>query len=216
MAKRSTALAKVSEGRVAHDLRELTEILVTQHSSGQVGGLLGGEWGYGTEFTNATFELHPYYWGDCTCTFDEAESDWWDTHEHAAACYQQVIRNRGYLDYDDDAAADMDYRARDAHNKAIIDVVCAEMNLDPEHGYGVHCTCTHDADYAAWRAATGHDDAICAMERPNFQHKPTGTTVNWYKYLGRGMEIDVRGASWRDIFDDCLRSLTTPLPTQTS
>jgi len=49
----------------------------------------------------------------------------------------------------------------------------------------------------------------CRGERersPNFLHKPTGTRVEWYKYIGRGMEVDLRG-DWLWIFADCIRSL---------
>lgn len=41
---------------------------------------------------------------------------------------------------------------------------------------------------------------------PNFLHKPSGTWVRWYKYIGRGMEMDVRG-DWRQIIAECEASL---------
>lgn len=201
----NTPTPQVSDRRVAEDLRNLTRLLVTGHGADHIGGGLGGEWGYGTRFFNVTFEMNPYNWADCSCTFDDDESQWCNTHDHAPACYQQVIRARGYLDYD--TPTDLDYRARDAHNTVVTDAVCAEMGLDPEFGSAVHCTCTHDADYAAWRAAHSHDNAICPVDRPNFHHKPTGAIVNWYKYLGRGMEIDLNGADWRSVIGDCYQSL---------
>lgn len=56
-------------------------------------------------------------------------------------------------------------------------------------------------------------DGLCANCRrgpdrfaPNFLHKPTGTTVRFYKYIGRGMDIDVRG-NWDDILIEVLTSL---------
>jgi hypothetical protein len=195
---------------VADDLRDLTEVLVTKHNRDHVGGLLGGEWGYATDFSNDTFELHPFYWGDCTCAHDAADTEWWNTHEHADACYQQVIRARGFIDWDDQP--DMDYHERSAHNLAITDSVCAEMGLDPENGSYVHCTCTHDSEYAAWRAANGHDETICAMDRPNFRHKPTGSTVSFYKYLGRGMKVTLQGLPWKQVYQDCLDSLNLMTP----
>lgn len=207
MSETTIALPAISSNRIAADLRDLTETLVTRHQSDHIGGGLGGEWGYGTRFANDVFEMNPYNWADCSCSFDENESDWWNTHDHAPTCYQQVIRARGYLDYDTADAIDMDYHARDAHNKAITDAVCAEMGLDPEFGCAVHCTCTHDADYAAWRAAHSHDNTICPVDRPNFHHKPTGAVVNFYKYLGRGMEVDLHGADWKTIIRDCYQSV---------
>lgn len=41
---------------------------------------------------------------------------------------------------------------------------------------------------------------------PNFLHKPSGSTVEWYKYIGRGMKIDLK-AKWIAIMRDCLASL---------
>lgn len=202
-------LPEVSTNRISEDLRTLTRSLIEDHNADPTGGGLGGEYGYGTRFTNDTFEMMPYYWGDCTCTRDEDEGEWCDNHDHTPACYQQVIRARGYLDYDD--GAEMGYRARDAHNKAITDTVCAEMGLDPEYGCAVHCTCGHDADYRNWIEAHPHDDSVCDMDRPNFRHKPSGAVVNWYKFLGRSMKVDLNGAEWDTIITDCHRSLA-PLP----
>ena len=41
---------------------------------------------------------------------------------------------------------------------------------------------------------------------PNFLHNPTGATVHWYKYIGRGMEVSK--ADWPAIFRECFASLT--------
>lgn len=49
----------------------------------------------------------------------------------------------------------------------------------------------------------------CRGEResaPNFLHKPSGSRVSWYKYIGRGMEVDLR-AEWRTVLADCVASL---------
>ena len=53
----------------------------------------------------------------------------------------------------------------------------------------------------------------CQGEResaPNFLHKPTGSKVSWYKYIGRGMSVDLRG-DWRSILAECVES-TRPIP----
>lgn len=43
---------------------------------------------------------------------------------------------------------------------------------------------------------------------PNFYHKKSGLTVWWYKWIGRGMEIEGhRGVSLRQMFNECLKSL---------
>lgn len=45
-------------------------------------------------------------------------------------------------------------------------------------------------------------------QAPNFLHKSSGTKVSWYKYIGRGMTIEL-GSDWRNVFKDCLYSLET-------
>ena len=57
---------------VSHKLYELSEILAEIDPSEQRHGFLGGEFGYGQEFKNDVFEMHPYWWGDCTCGQEEA------------------------------------------------------------------------------------------------------------------------------------------------
>jgi len=42
--------------------------------------------GYGTEFSCPVFEIHRYYWGDCTCGFEEAEYAWSQSNQHAPTC----------------------------------------------------------------------------------------------------------------------------------
>lgn len=47
---------------------------------------------------------------------------------------------------------------------------------------------------------------------PNFLHKTTGSTITWYKWIGRDMEIDLRG-DWDSILTECLaqaRNLPRP------
>lgn len=41
---------------------------------------------------------------------------------------------------------------------------------------------------------------------PQFLHKSSGSIVNWYKWIGRSMEVSLR-TSWRAIFDDCMTSV---------
>lgn len=198
-------LPPVSHDQVSSDLRWLTEVLERQgaHLSG---GMLGGEYGYGAEWDSAVFEMHPFYWGDCECGHEEAEWTWCEENDHAPTCYQQVLVARGVIGFDDDRYWDMEPAERDARNDPIIDAVCAEMGLDPHFGRAVHCTCDYDTRYQAWSDVHDHDPA-CGIARPNFLHKPSGTRVDWYKYIGRGMEVDLRG-DWRTILQECVASLS--------
>jgi len=38
-------------------------------------------------FENDVFEIFPYYWGDCTCGYQEKEDEWCEEHKHAEQCY---------------------------------------------------------------------------------------------------------------------------------
>lgn len=194
-------LPAISNDRVSTDLRHLTRLLVEGNHAEHVGGGLGGKHGYGADYTNDVFAMRHYYWGDCECDFDEAEGVWDRTHEHASFCYQQVIRQRGYLDYDSGVA----YQKRQEINEKVVTQVCAEMGLDDVHGSAVHCTCTYDNEWKSWRAANDHAPA-CGIVAPNFLHKASGSEVRFYKYLGRGMNVDLH-ADWVTIFADVLASL---------
>lgn len=175
--------------RVAADLRTLTRLLDEAGHPAEH-GILGGEWGYGADHVGATFEMHPFWWGECTCGFDDSEREWEDAHPHADTCYQAELRRRGWPEAPVDLAA-----------------VAREWGL-PEQGCGVHCTCGQQAAWQEWVAAHGHDPA-CPVVRPNFHHPGTGVTVRWYKYIGRGMElVGVTEQTWARAFADAVAEVT--------
>lgn len=72
------------------------------------------------------------------------------------------------------------------------------------------------AFYKAGGYSTGRVEKVperqcvnCREERkpsPLFLHKPSGSNVSWYKYIGRSMEINVR-VPWQTVMSDCLASL---------
>lgn len=41
---------------------------------------------YGMDFENDVFSVFPYYWGDCTCGFDEKDSQWQKENHHNENC----------------------------------------------------------------------------------------------------------------------------------
>jgi hypothetical protein len=60
------------------------------------------------------------------------------------------------------------------------------FGLGGEYGYGanfendvfmIHRYCWCEKEDCPW----------CEGEEPNFRYKPTGATISWYKYIGRGM-----------------------------
>jgi len=194
---------------IADDLYALSERLGTTNPDAQHHGLFGGAWGYGQEFRNDVFEMHPYEWGDCDCGFESRDWVWSTEHDHANTCYQSILRDRliaaggtadslGYVE--------LEHNARETITRAL----CAEMHPSYPAGSFVHCTCTHDNDYRVWREANNHD-ARCCVARPNFAHFASGLEVRWYKYIGRSMTWTrhLSRSEWRRVHQDCMESVAS-------
>jgi hypothetical protein len=159
-------LPPVSDDRISNDLVWLTEFLtVNSIAERHLGGLLGGEYGYGVTYENNTFMMHPFCW----C--DQDDCDW---------CLGCTCPDSAYTN-----------RLADGT------VVDADAFYDAG-GYSTG-TCEHrpECDYC-----TGRRERAA-----NFLHKPTGSRIEWYKYIGRSMEIDIRGG-WDAIFADCKSSVS--------
>lgn len=52
------------------------------------------------------------------------------------------------------------------------------------------------------------DCKFCGTDATGFLHKPSGSTVDWYKYIGKkgGMQIKLT-VPFEDIYEDCVKSL---------
>jgi hypothetical protein len=161
-------LPAISDDQVSDDLVWLTEEL---HKRGAPisAGFLGGEFGYGADFENETFMMHPYCWcerEDCPWCWGCICSDDADIYEVRG---ERVEFDEWAAEYDRTGNRDRSYRK------------------DP------NLAC----DY-------------CRGEResaPNFLHKPSGSRIAWYKYIGRDMEVELN-ADWRAILADCVESLS--------
>lgn len=122
---------------------------------------------YGPEFSNNTFEVHPYYWGDCTCGFEERwsekEEKWTAEHPHAENCYQTALENRT-------AAYDSESGYPELQKLAFPDGDPLLESFDmavTDHGDGYHSFVGHprsDAAMERWRKAhSKRDDAMNAI-----------------------------------------------------
>lgn len=140
-------------------------------------------------FQNDVFWIKPYYWGDCTCGFDELDYIWSKENSHSEDCYQSELEREklaaggllnaefGWIERPGNVTYD-DWRKIE---RGIYSKLCAKHGLDPEFGCAVHCTCTYQSDYQAWREENSHAE-ICPIVMPNFWHKPSGFKLDWYKY----------------------------------
>lgn len=185
-------------------LYAISKALCLQNPDNQMHGFLGGEYGYGQEFTNDVFEMRPFWWGDCTCGFDEKEAEWEESHPHSADCYQTRLQESCF-------EGEFDYKEGHGWNQCRCERgLCKEFGLSYPDGSLIHCTCTKEPEHKIWRKDNTHTD-LCKLFLPNFKHYASGLEISWYKYIGRGMEanLDMPYLDWLYVVSECLVSITT-------
>lgn len=79
----------VASSKIELDLVKLTERLVKTKKCDWVGGILGGEFGYGCDFKNKVFEMRPFYWGECDCGGEK-------TGKHSQKCSLELPNFKHY------------------------------------------------------------------------------------------------------------------------
>jgi hypothetical protein len=69
------------------------------------------------------------------------------------------------------------------------------------------CWCEKDDCKYCW------DESEKGPRAPNFHYKPTDFRVSWYKYIGRGMEMNREVGAYEclRIFNDCLKPATVEM-----
>ncbi len=198
------------------DLVNLTEYLVKNRLAEYVFGLLGGEFGYGTDFKNNIFEMRPFYWGDCTCGWDEMVFK----EPHSELCYQSLVEKEliekhgfkmsefGLIDNDK-----LNYNQKNKIEDTVRKKYCKQFNLSFPGGCAVHCTCEHESNFKKWyeknkKGGKGHAPD-CKMELPNFKHYKSGLEIRWYKWIGRDMEYNFisKNNQWHEIYNECIKSI---------
>lgn len=186
------------EGLVANELYALSEVLGKRQPDQQSHGLLGGEWGYGQDFKNDAFEMHPYFWGDCECGFEQAAHEWEEANPHELECWQTRYWSLG--NSLDDAGTEYDQR------NSILDQWAKDNGWDGRPGVAVFCDCGQDDRWRNWAEAHSHSPT-CRVVLPNF--RCGDVEVRWYKYIGRGMSVnrEVSREEWREVFARCFASI---------
>ena len=174
---------------------------------------------YGMEFENDCFSLFPYYWGDCTCGFDDAEIEWSRANDHKQDCYQYCVINNliqsgwnktdgWYSGYRAAHPEDMDYDEWAGMQDRVRQEFCEDMGLPYPNGGAIHCTCDYNKRYKEWHDENDHK-SDCPTIRPNFLHKRTGISINWYKYPLRDsyISMDISLRDFSKIIDECCNSV---------
>lgn len=194
---------------IADDLIDLSKALSNLVPYNQAHGVLGGEFGYGNDFANDVFEMFPYYWGDCECSFGELEYQWCQENDHELHCYQVELKQR----FEDHGLEEFGFPHKMKYEKAeelrekVYQELLTKHNL-PRQGRAVHCTCDLENKWQQFIENNQHDPR-CGVIRPNFHHFASGVMIYWYKYIGRSMTINcaISKQQWRQIYDECMQSL---------
>jgi hypothetical protein len=163
------------------------------------------EAGYGSEFENGVFSVFPYYWGDCTCGFQDHEFK----GEHDQLCYQIRLRD-GILLLGKPSKRTLSWMKEE---ERVGEKLCKELGLPFPDGWGVHCTCDYNERYVEWMSQIGYPDGCredCLLLKPNFLYKPTGFNINWYKYPLRDSYTNMKISldEFDVMIDDCVKSLS--------
>jgi hypothetical protein len=196
---------------VGEKLYALSEALGRRNPGAQHYGLLGSEYGYGQEFENEVFEMHPYWWGDCTCGFAELEEKkWGEELQHASHCFYEryPAERERWLDELITSGFDPEQESSPSSQEIAHMTAWSKANgyADAPQGMAVHCDCGVEAAYQEWRKA--HDHAPdCRIVLPNF--RCGDVELHWYKSIQRGLSVNrpVTHAELVAMFDRCFASL---------
>jgi len=165
-------------------LEQLSSVIAC---SGSLGGIGHNR---GRYFENFAFEMRDYYYGDCTCGYEELKENWDNTHSHKDYCYQE------------------DRKRVSLYAGTEMEKLCKKHDIPYEGGKGgaIHCTCDYQKQFSLF-SSLYHHSLDCPVVLPNF--KSDDVEIKWYKNIGRGMVInrDVSEEEINRIFDFCEESI---------
>lgn len=191
---------------IGQGLVSLTKLL---HETGkaEIGEFgLGGPFGYGANYGNSIFMMHRYCW----C---EEETCWW-CNEDACGCPHSMPENflDGQPTSDWSAANDAILGPfKDYYNQKHTPekdkewdqrIAERDMRLTTVYPSRIHSCFPIGLMANRDRGNTG----MPRQSAPNFWHKPSGSRIWWYKWIGRGME-EYLTVPWSEIIHDCYRSV---------
>lgn len=177
--------------------------------------IIGEEDGYGIEYVNDIFELHKYYWGDCTCGYENKVIQWEKDNKHSETCYQTALKNicieKNFYDKNGEyitsfSKSFIDYRNKEM--RKIYEQLCIQFGLTYPEGCAVHCTCDYKTKHQEFLKNENHKSS-CLIIKPNFWYKPTDFKIMWYKYIGRDSYMNkfIDTDDFVNIIDKCVESV---------
>lgn len=177
------------------------------------GGIFGGAFGYGVNFENDVFAMHPDWQGDCTCGATEPI--------HSDAClavfheWRDARNAYGIIpSTSEELEAEVDEKISSGLSEQAARLLsCARPvsfeRLDEYERQHPRPDCICEARH--WVERDTHDPH-CKVVQHCFTYKPSGFVMDWYKYIGRDNEIRDAGdsISLQDMFTACLASIGAP------
>lgn len=164
--------------------------------------------GYGVNFENKVFMINRYYWGDCTCGFENKEFK----EKHHKDCYQSLVKSEIIKKLNGFRTSELSYNTTSKIEDSVRKKICKQMKLSYPGGCAVHCTCDYHERYKSWLKDIGYPNGCldtCLLRKPNFLHKPSGFRIEWYKYPFRDsyMNQKIKLKDFKKIINLCIESL---------
>jgi hypothetical protein len=145
---------------------------------------------YGEEFVNSIFEVHPYWWGECTCGAE--------CPIHAKGC--DIVTKWG-----DWVSARINACSGKPDKHGFAEVRFGMFANWEKKNPAPKCTCGAENN---WVEKEEHESS-CKLVAPNFWYKPSDFQIQWYKYPLRDSykNQNINLSDFRKIIDDCIKSL---------
>ena len=199
-----TAPVADEENALDAGLVALTKAIETIAPDALGWGFLGGPYGYGANYENAVFLMHP------ACGCERTDCKWCEDE----GCGCPISEPRYEID-GTPASQDEAFRLTDQitnskpkpkFGTSAYDARVAEIRSRIRIIYPARI---HTCDPRGMMAdrQEGEDDRP-NQRAPNFWHKPSGLRVWWHKWIGRSMEVvGADGLDLENVFAECVASL---------
>jgi len=165
------------------------------------------EWNEDEDLDFAGIEYHPYYWGDCTCGYDEEKRKWYENHHHTADCFHmRYLAEEKRLLWDKLEGQSILGKWRKVR-PYLVQWSKSNGYEDASHGgMAIYCTCPYGQEWSEWSSTHFHAPD-CKLMLPNFKFGEAG--ICWYKHVGRDMctNVDWDETKWREWFNNCLAAI---------
>ena len=165
------------------------------------------------DFENDVFLISSYYWGDCTCGYDDKEYEWCNNNHHADDCYREdYYRLEKELDEKYGSHLSLPDNIHKKYVERVIELYkkhSLEYNKNnPLQGCAIRCSCDYHKKWSEF-CSLNHHSVDCMLVQPNFKYKPDDFTIDWYKYYFRDSYMNKKYTlnDFKLVIDNCITSL---------